>query len=91
MSWLGVEWLYGPKDKRRGPFSKSEIQDLIKRGLITSETRLCERGEKTDYPAIKIISPGTINTGSGNEWGGPSFDGTPNRETGLWRAHIPKR
>ena len=53
MSWLGVKWFYGPKDERQGPFSQKEIRNLIETGVITSETRLCESREKSDYPAIK--------------------------------------
>ena len=50
MSW---KWAYGPSNERKGPFSWIKIEDLIKKGEITPETRLCNYREKTDYPAIK--------------------------------------
>jgi len=53
MGWLGVKWAYRTESERLGPFSTKEIKDLIKKGSITPETRLCEYKEKTDYQAIK--------------------------------------
>ena len=59
MSWLEAKWAYGPKNDRRGPFSKKEIQDLIESGVIAPETPVSKHNERNDYsgvndyPAIK--------------------------------------
>ena len=59
MGWLEEKWEYGPNGDRKGPFSKKEIQDLIKRKVIMPETplsRYIERDDYSaeyDYPAIK--------------------------------------
>ena|GEM_PF-5745842 len=51
MSWLG--WSVKLEDEQIGPISKKGVQELIKTGAVTPETRIRKYRDKTEYPAIK--------------------------------------
>jgi hypothetical protein len=50
---VGNKWYYGPKEDKKGPFSKAEITNFIRSKTITPETLLWENRAKKGYIAIK--------------------------------------
>lgn len=49
-----MEWFYARGDMQRGPVTEGELGDLIKDGIITSETRVWREGMSDWYPLSEV-------------------------------------
>ena len=49
-----MEWFYARGDMQRGPVTEGELGDLIKDGIITSETRVWREGMSDWYPLAEV-------------------------------------